>query len=72
MDQEAVEAMIKIVNAVEQMIIDEKNIFNPILKAHTAYVLKMTVQNLDNAILKTGEPQVEILTLKEWYAKANE
>ena len=64
--------MIKISNEVKQMIVDEENILNPILKAHTDYVMVMTAKNLDNAIMGKEKAKAAILKLKEWYAQANE
>ena len=61
--------MIKVSEELIQVLIDEKNIVNPILKAHTDYVLVLTAENLDKVIMGSDEPLVEILTLEEWYAR---
>ena len=64
--------MKKVSKEVIQMLIDEENVLNPILKAHTDYVMVMTAKNLDNAIMGKEKAKAAILKLKEWYAQANE
>lgn len=64
--------MIKASKELIQVMIDEKNIINPIMKAHTDYVLSITFDNLDKLILGSDEPLAEIMTIEEWYAQVND